>query len=58
MPVPSSYNDIVTTGAARDYSGEVTYERTFFLPGTWFVSNTKIWLRFGSVTHSASVVSN
>lgn len=56
MPVPSSYNDILTTLEGRDYFGKVTYRRVFYVPESWF-DNGRIWMRFGSVCYSATVVS-
>lgn len=53
MPVPASYNDIVTDAAARDHIGLAWYEKTFDIHHAWF--DRRIVLRFGSVTHHATV---
>ncbi len=53
MAVPASYNDITQDPSLRDHIGLVWYERTFFVPQTW--KNKRVWLRFGSVTHHATV---
>ncbi|MEZ6190599.1 MAG: beta-glucuronidase [Phycisphaerales bacterium] len=53
MPVPSSYNDLSTGAADRDHVGDVWYQRGFFVPASW--QGDQISLRFGSVTHHASV---
>lgn len=57
IPVPSSYNDILTSREGRDKVGSVTYERTFLVPNSWR-SSGKIWIRFGSVCYAAKVVSH
>lgn len=57
MPVPSSYNDVLTTLEGRDHLGPVKYERSFVLPKGWLDDDTLVWLRFGSVCYSADVVS-
>lgn len=56
MPVPSSYNDVLTSLAGRDHFGSVVYERSFYIPKNW-LSDGRIWIRFGSVCYSATVVS-
>lgn len=56
MPVPSSYNDILTSLDGRDHLGYVAYERIFYVPEDW-LGNGHIWIRFGSVCYSALVVS-
>jgi beta-glucuronidase len=53
MPVPSSYNDLTQDPALRDHVGDVWYERDFFLPDQW--KNSRLFLRFGSVTHHCQV---
>lgn len=57
MPVPSSYNDITTDWRIRDHVGLVWYDRTFFVPKFW-PDVTRVWLRFGSVSYAAQVVSS
>lgn len=53
MPVPASYNEIASDPAARDHVGWTWYQRSFYSPerGT----SHRLYLRFGSVTHSAVV---
>jgi beta-glucuronidase len=53
MPVPSSYNDITQDPAVRDHIGDVWYERSFIVPDSW--RNNRIFVRFGSMTHSGDV---
>lgn len=53
MPVPASYNDITQDASIRDHVGEVWYETTFFVPVSW--KEKKVFVRFGSVSHSAKV---
>lgn len=56
MPVPSSYNDVTTDNELRDHVGTVWYDRTFFVPLSWELDR-KTWIRFGSVSYEAVVVS-
>ncbi|CAG9833026.1 unnamed protein product [Diabrotica balteata] len=58
MPVPSSYNDILTSSEGRDHLGPVVYQKRFFSPSTWTREKRRIWLRFGSVCYSAKVYIN
>jgi len=51
MPVPASYNDIVTETSIRDHIGDVWYERTFYIPVSW--EDKRIVIRVGSATHHA-----
>ncbi|XP_049786984.1 beta-glucuronidase-like [Schistocerca cancellata] len=55
MPVPASYNDVTTLKEVRDHVGLVWYDRSFFVPRSWERSDTRVWLRFGSVCYSAEV---
>lgn len=55
MPVPSSYNDIVTDSKIRDYVGWVGYDRSFFVPKEWN-DGRKIFIRLDSVNYAAQVV--
>ncbi len=57
MPVPSSYNDITTEAALRDFVGWAWYDTTFYTPTSW-MTNSKIILRFGSVHYTAVVYVN
>ena len=56
MPVPASYNDITTDKKLRNHVGWVWYEREFAIPRDWM--NSRMVLRFGSVTHHAVVYIN
>ena len=56
MPVPSSYNDVTTSREIRDYLGLVWYDRTFYVPKSWYEQGHRVWLRFGSVHYAAQVV--
>ena len=56
MPVPASYNDITTDRSLRDHVGWVWYEKDFYIPSDW--TNKRLVLRFGSVTHHATVYVN
>ena len=53
MPVPASYNDIVTDPAVRDHVGLVWYQRQVRVPRG--LGNDRLIVRFGSVTHAAKV---
>ncbi|XP_068085631.1 beta-glucuronidase isoform X2 [Anabrus simplex] len=55
MPVPSSYNDVTTDAAVRDFVGWSWYQRTFFIPRRWKIDDQRIFLRFGSVHYVAKV---
>ncbi|MDF2962010.1 MAG: beta-glucuronidase [Paenibacillus sp.] len=53
MPVPASYNDITEDGKIKHHVGYVWYERDFHVSPNW--QDRRTMLRFGGVTHSASV---
>ncbi|EEV5623194.1 beta-glucuronidase [Escherichia coli] len=53
MAVPSSYNDIFTEKEHRDHCGDVWYETEVIIPKEW--EDKDIFVRFGSVTHQATV---
>lgn len=55
MPVPASFSDFFTTGPERDYVGDFWYETDFFAPAAY---EGKVFLRFGAVTHVATVFVN
>ena len=55
MPVPSSYNDITTDAAVRDFVGWAWYETLFFASSDW--QDKVLSLRFGSAHYYAIVVS-
>ena len=52
MPVPSSYNDISTNAAVRDFLGWAWYERQFFVPQRWKADNLEVKLRFGAAHYT------
>lgn len=54
--VPGSYNDQLMTNEARNHVGNVWYEKEFVVPT--ILLEERIVLRFGSVTHQASVFIN
>lgn len=56
MAVPSSYNDVGVFQQVRQHVGWVWYEREFTVPV--LLSEQRIVLRFGSVTHEAKVYVN
>lgn len=56
MPVPSSFNDITTDAALREYVGWAWYGRSFHVAPSW--ENQRVWLRFGSVHYTAAVYVN
>lgn len=53
MPVPGSFNDLVTDPAVRNYSGDMWYQTTTVVPRGW--AGERIVLRFESATHRATV---
>jgi beta-glucuronidase len=55
-PVPASYNDLFVDSAIRDHVGVVWYQRDARVPRGW--NGERIVLRFGSVTHAATVYVN
>lgn len=55
MPVPASFSDFFTSGPDRDYCGDFWYQKDFFVPET---VQSKVQLRFGSITHRAIVFCN
>lgn len=56
MPVPSSFCDIFTDKASREYTGDFWYETDVFVPGEW--DGNEVVIRFGSATHTARVFVN
>jgi beta-glucuronidase len=56
MAVPASFNDQITDSELRNYVGDLWYEKEFTLPV--FLSEQRIVLRFGSVSHTATVYLN
>ncbi len=55
MPVPSSYNDLVTDKGLRDYEGMVLYEREFSIPKR---EGCLYRLRIGATSHKCRVYLN
>ncbi len=56
LPVPASFCDFFTEKEKREFTGDFWYERDFFVPGEW--KGSRVYLRFGSVTHRAAVFVN
>lgn len=56
MAVPTSFNDVIVDKEKRQYIGDFWYERAVQLPP--IAENDELVLRFGSVTHQASVYVN
>lgn len=56
MPVPSSFNDLFTDKASREYTGDFWYETEFIAPGEW--NDKDLSLRFDAATHRAVVFVN
>ena len=57
LPVPASYNELVTDIEEREHVGYIWYEKEFYIP-TSLLNEDRIVLRFGSATHSALVYMN
>lgn len=55
MPVPASFNDIVTDGSLKDYVGCVLYETCFSLP---IRKGENYRLRIGAASHKCKVYLN
>ncbi len=53
MPVPASYNDLVTDPGERDYVGDVWYQRDVWVPGSW--EGRRIVLRCDAATHHGTI---
>lgn len=53
MPVPASYNDLVTDPAEREYSGDVWYQREVWVPASW--AGRRIVLRCDAATHHGTL---
>lgn len=56
MPVPGSFQDLFTDSDSRDYTGDFWYETDFFIPESF--KDKELILRFGSITHRASIFVN
>ena len=51
--MPASFQDFYTKKDIREFTGDVWYEREFFVPGEW--KGSRVLLRFGAATHRAKV---
>ena len=56
IPVPASFADFYTDKETREFCGDFWYETDVFVPDEW--KGREIDLRFGSVTHRATVYFN
>ena len=56
MPVPGSFAELFTDRDSRDYTGDFWYETDFYVPSQW--KDGDIFLRFGSLTHRATIYLN
>lgn len=56
MPVPASYNDILSDGDVRDHQGWVWYERDLVIQED--LLDERVLIRFGSATHKARLYIN
>ena len=56
MPVPASFNDILTDKDSREYCGDFWYEKDFFVPGEW--EGKDVVIRFGNGSQLATVFVN
>lgn len=56
VPVPASFADLFTDKKSRDYCGDFWYATKFFVPAAW--QGSRVVVRFGSITHRASVYCN
>ncbi len=53
MPVPASYNDLVTDAAEREHVGDVWYQRDVWVPASW--AGRRVVLRCDAASHHGTV---
>jgi beta-glucuronidase len=53
MPVPASFNDLVTDAAERDHVGDLWYQREILVPAGW--RGRRVVLRCDAATHRGTV---
>jgi len=53
MPVPASYNDLVTDPDEHDHIGDIWYQTRVRAPRGW--TGQRVWLHLESATHRATV---
>ncbi|HEY0718201.1 MAG TPA: beta-glucuronidase [Streptosporangiaceae bacterium] len=53
MPVPASYNDLVTDPGEREFVGDVWYQRDAWVPASW--AGRRVVLRCDAATHHGTL---
>ena len=56
IPVPASFQDFYTDKRVREFTGDIWYESTVFIPSG--MKGSDVFLRFGAATHRAWVYLN
>ena len=56
IPVPASFQDFYTDKRVREFTGDIWYESTVFIPSG--MKGSDVFLRFGAATHRAWVFLN
>lgn len=56
IPVPASFQDFYTDKRVREFTGDIWYESTVFIPSG--MKGADVFLRFGAATHRAWVYLN
>ena len=56
IPVPASFQDFYTDKRVREFTGDIWYESTVFIPSG--MKGSDVFLRFGTATHRAWVYLN